>query len=692
MALAVISFWGHALAAMLFGALTLWLVRPGQRFAHARPLAAASFVTAGWAIASAMNGPEASLTAIAEALRNIAWLGLMFSIWRAAYAEQRPVAITSVYGVATVVFGLAIMLDTTALLSLESDVFARPMQVTSQLLKTMGAVAGLVLVHNLYNAATPDGRAAIRVPMIALSVMWLYGMNSSAAAYFEGAPVSDLGALAGVVMCAVGGLFWLGISESRRSRINLSRSATFQSLGFVAIAAYLALVWLVSSTAQAFVPGSARAIQVGFIFGSSVAAIALLPSARFRAWLRVKLAKNLFQHRYDYRAEWVRFTDTIGRPADDAAALDMRIIQAVADIVEAPAGLLLVPDEGGALIVQTRWNCDPAAPAAAAGKDLVGYLASGRIVEVDIVRGDGDGEESRIIPEWLLAIPEAWAIVPLIHFDRVAGVLVLMRPPVGRTLDWEDFDLLRVVARQAASYLAEARGHEALADAQQFDEFNRRFAFIAHDIKNLASQLGLVTRNAEKHLANPAFQADMIATLDSSTAKLNDLLARLSQHSKIAAADTQAMRIGPVIEKLAAARRGVHPIVIGGDLDCFVETDPVRLEQALLQILQNAIDASPDGEPVSVRVQMRSGEAIVTIEDKGCGMSSHFVRHMLFKPFASTKEAGFGIGAYEARALIVAMGGRLDVSSREGEGTRFQIALPAARERIAHHQPEKLVA
>jgi signal transduction histidine kinase len=64
--------------------------------------------------------------------------------------------------------------------------------------------------------------------------------------------------------------------------------------------------------------------------------------------------------------------------------------------------------------------------------------------------------------------------------------------------------------------------------------------------------------------------------------------------------------------------------------------------------------------------------------DRGGGMSPGFVRDQLFRPFVSTKPNGFGIGAYEARELVRAMDGRLDVSSREGEGTRFRILLATA--------------
>ena len=90
---------------------------------------------------------------------------------------------------------------------------------------------------------------------------------------------------------------------------------------------------------------------------------------------------------------------------------------------------------------------------------------------------------------------------------------MLAAPEFRRALDWEDFDLLRTAGRQAASSLAEAQGQEALANAQRFEEFNRRFAFILHDMKNLVSQLSLLSRNAERHADNPEFRADMVATL-----------------------------------------------------------------------------------------------------------------------------------------------------------------------------------
>ncbi len=84
------------------------------------------------------------------------------------------------------------------------------------------------------------------------------------------------------------------------------------------------------------------------------------------------------------------------------------------------------------------------------------------------------------------------------------------------------------------------------------------------------------------------------------------------------------------------------------------------------------------GQPVFVSVSTRGTSGIIEIIDSGAGMSPEFVRAKLFKPFVSSKQGGFGIGAYEARELLRAMNGRLDVESREGLGSRFVIHLPLA--------------
>ena len=106
--------------------------------------------------------------------------------------------------------------------------------------------------------------------------------------------------------------------------------------------------------------------------------------------------------------------------------------------------------------------------------------------------------------------------------------------------------------------------------------------------------------------------------------------------------------------------------------------DPAGLEQLLRHLVQNAIEASPADAPVTLAIGADGTHVTIDVIDRGCGMSPAFVRDKLFKPFVSSKPDGFGIGAFEARQLAAAMGGQIEVASREGEGTRFRVRLNAA--------------
>ena len=463
--------------------------------------------------------------------------------------------------------------------------------------------------------------------------------------------------------------------------VSPSRTVVVRVLAIIASLVYLAAAAILMAAVEPlglFYEWAARLLGV---FGATLAAMTLMPNGRARSWLKLQLAKHLFRHRYDYREEWLRFTHRLGdvRPSEELA---VRIERALADITESPTARLFVPGTSGRLEPAGTGLWPEGVTAGFANEFARMIERNARILDGDglrarTVNAAGTEEERALAPSWLIEDETIWAGVPLIHGDRLAGVVLLGRPPVDRRLDWEDYDLLSVAGRQVASHLAEAQGQEALAEARRFHEFNRRFAFIVHDVKNLASQLGLVARNAERHADNPAFRADMVATLKDSVARLDGLLQRLSPQTARADAPHATAPMA-VLETIAQRCRAQHPIHLTGRADIYALFDPTRLETALGHLVQNAIEASDPHEPVWLSVERRGLDVEVAVLDRGRGMPAEFVRHGLFVPFESTKTGGFGIGAFEARALIAGMGGRLEVESREGEGTRFAIVLPAA--------------
>ena len=671
----LITFWSYALAAATFAGLLIWRLRVAAQRDGQRLVLGAFAMTACWAWLSAIDAGD-PLTGFAETARNLMWVSLLYSLSASSGARHHGVRL--VYGAVSAVFGLQLVVAT---LSLFVRNGALPQ--TAILLSITAAAGSLVLVHNLYGQAAPASRSAIRFVMLGLALMWTYDLNLYTFAYLDLDAAAGLLDWRGAAVALTAPLFALGAKQDGGWRVRLSRAATFQSLSLLAICAYFAVMTVLATALRGSGWDWSGNLLVLLLAAMTVAAMVLLPSASARSWAKVKVAKHLFEHRYDYRSEWLRFTDTLGRAGVDAPPLGERVIKAFADILDAPGGLLLVKDGAGAIATTAAWHWpggNPGASELEASSDFWRALeASGWIIELDAVRRrvghakDGPAE----VPAWVAGHDQAWAGVPLIHNGKLFGLILLAAPEYRRALDWEDFDLLRTAGRQAASSLAEAHGQEALSNAQRFEEFNRRFAFIIHDIKNLVSQLSLLSRNAERHADNEEFRADMIATLKSSVGKMNDLLARLAPQATPVVRRSEPMELRPILSWAIAAKRQSREVQLVGDAALRAVVDPSGLEQAVGHLLQNAVEASPPDKPVIVRVAAHGDSVLVTIADQGCGMDGDFVRNRLFQPFASTKAQGFGIGSFEARSLIAAMGGRLSVDSQPGRGTIFTIKLAA---------------
>jgi len=670
--------WGHALAAVLFAAIGIFILRWRDEAAERRMLAAAVLLTSCWSLYVSFGGVDKPLTGVGENIRNAAWLLLLFVMLRSGAAERAGpmVAIGSVYAA---VAGLILLQTFTDLIWRQlpdaSDLHRTLVQV-SLTLHMMTAVGGLMLVHHLYVSWPPPQRGRVALLLGALAAMWTYDFNLYVIGYFAIDRANELYALRGPFMALLAPVIAAGLRRDRAPPVQLSRALAFRAFSMISMTLYVIMIAAAAVAIELIAGPYARVIEIGCVFFMAVSALVLLPSPRMRALWKVQVAKHLFQHRYDYRTEWMRFGDTIGRPGTDAPPIGERVAKAVADITDSPAAILMLRSDDGALTFETQWSWNGGLSHEAVVPAPLALLIerSGWIIDIDqgpTIQEMGD------TPGWMRADPQAWALVPLIHFGRLIGAILLARPAIDRRLDWEDLDMLSTAGRQAASYLSEAQGQQALDDAQRFDEFNRRFAFIIHDVKNLVSQLSLLARNAERHADNPDFRADMLLTLKESVGKMNDMLARLSQHHKTRAEDPQPMSLSGVAGRVASGRSRQHEIHLTGSAPLAL-ADPARVEQIIVHLLQNAIDASDAGNPVEIRLGGDERSATVDVIDQGRGMTVEYIRSYLFKPFSSSKAGGFGIGAFEARALAQTMGGSVEVESKPGVGSRFTLRLPLA--------------
>jgi len=361
-------------------------------------------------------------------------------------------------------------------------------------------------------------------------------------------------------------------------------------------------------------------------------------------------------------------------------------LRTLAELLESPGGGLWVFRESwNQFLPVAHWSLRAELAALSPGDPALAAFEDEACVLLDLT--EPGANNSALI--WHERFPAAWLVVPLRYRSMLVGAVLVNRPRAQRQLDWEDRNLIALVALQLAAYLVQEETAQALADARQLEEFNKRFAFILHDIKNAIGQLGLLVRNAEQFGHDENFRKDMVITLRHSVEKLQELLVQLKGGGKpTTSSDDQSTDITACIADLIQEKQkqGLKIEMRGRPDSIQVKLHDAKAFLGIMdQIILNAIDASPEGVTVSVSVEMLGSFLHVSIEDNGPGMSQQFITEELFRPLRTTKGKGFGIGAYQARETMRDLGGEISVRSKLGEGTAITLSLPvsAAERKVA---------
>lgn len=266
-------------------------------------------------------------------------------------------------------------------------------------------------------------------------------------------------------------------------------------------------------------------------------------------------------------------------------------------------------------------------------------------------------------------------VIPLLEGELLTGFIVLGEQMVpDEQYRYEDYDLMKTIARQVSVAIQHQRLSEQLTQAKAMEAVGNLATFVAHDLKNLAATVSLVVENAREHLDNPEFQKDMLSSLGNTTKKMHALIGRLRNLG-----ERELLHMRPV-DLLAAARKSAQmvqgrTIAVQGTRE-LVMGDHDEIQKVLLNLFLNAVEASEPGTPILAEVGS-DGTPFIRVTDSGCGMSPLFIRNELFAPFRTSKATGLGIGLYQCRQIVEAHGGTIEVSSVEGAGTVFTVWLPA---------------
>jgi putative PEP-CTERM system histidine kinase len=657
--------------ALAFLALIVLMVLQGRTSRAGVAILGCCIASLIWASATALTAPVAALSAL-DSLRLSAWL--LFAVALVTIRAGDGSGLGRAYLFGAVGFCFAAIVDDAWTLVVSPDATAL---YTSQLLIRIGfGVAGLLTIENFWRNTEPERRWHVWPLCVAIGGLFAYELFLFSDAFITRGRV-DAGLTLGrpIVAAFMAPLLALAMARNREWRVDIhvSRQVVLHTATLVASGCFLVAVAVVAILLRGFGGDWGLVLQLAMLFGSIVVLATVLSSGSVRRRLKFLISRNFYTHRYDYRVEWLKFIELVSEPKV-GEELSVRIIRALAEFVDSPAGVLWSFSRGIGYYPTAAWKRPiPGDCKVSIDDPFVFGFRNGSWIQA---RSSEAGENS-----WPIASEKAWLAVPLSHRTEVIGFVVLDRATHMINPDWEAFDLLRAAGRQAASYLAEERSTRVLRDSELLTEYSKRFAFVVHDIKNLASQLNLIVSNAARHIGDPEFQRDMLKTVEDSVARMNNLLSQL----KADAAPHPPRLLNPnLVVSAVAAEFADAPVAVEARDEigaCAVTIDPERLRSALIHLVQNAVDVSCPGDRVIISSHRFGTRLLIEVTDNGPGMDDAFVRDELFLPFRSTKSGGYGIGAFQTRELIRMAGGDLEVISEKGFGTRMRIILPLVSER-----------
>jgi two-component system sensor histidine kinase HydH len=233
--------------------------------------------------------------------------------------------------------------------------------------------------------------------------------------------------------------------------------------------------------------------------------------------------------------------------------------------------------------------------------------------------------------------------------------------------------------RRAGIELDRARAQALREAAARTRDLETVSAKLAHEIRNpLVAIKGLVQLLAR----GPSGERDLkrfevvLSEVDRLETIVGDYLsfARPFESLKLSRAALVPLlnEVARVVEGQAAAQ-GVRVSVSGEEIA--VTGDENRLKQALLNLLTNALEATPPGGKISLSARRRADRAELVVEDSGRGMAADFVGRV-GTPFLTTREHGTGLGVAIARGIAEQHGGELCFESEEQRGTRATLSVP----------------
>ncbi len=286
--------------------------------------------------------------------------------------------------------------------------------------------------------------------------------------------------------------------------VYVSQQILYRSMVLLTVGIYLLGIGLMGEGMKYFGDWSQRAVAISVAFGAGLGLIVTLLSETVRRKVKVFINKNFYRNKYDYRNQWLQFTDHLSsaKSSDD---LLRSIITGFCDTFGMGCGaLFLLEQERDTYQVAVSIGIDNATLTFPEKDAVTEFITSGGWVnDHQQVSKNFEDEEQK---EFFTNNSITFAI-PLITDERMGGFVMLGRL-LNRheTFNNEDFDLMKTLAKQASSALLNLRLSDQLSRSREMEAMGRVSTFVMHDLKNLVSALSLMLDNAQEYIADTEFR------------------------------------------------------------------------------------------------------------------------------------------------------------------------------------------
>ena len=422
------------------------------------------------------------------------------------------------------------------------------------------------------------------------------------------------------------------------------------------------------------------------IFAAVIGIASVLLSDRLRLKRKRFISRHFKRPQYEYQMIWEDFTKRTTSVTHTGELCNI-IVMMVSETLEILSVSIWLVDEKqerlsfGGSTVFTAAQAEELKFSGQGGANLIRAMVD-QTMPVDLVgREDDWGEDLKRTYGLETKESRIRYCVPLNAAGHLIGIMTLSEKVFYAPLTFEESELVKTIADQAAAGLLNLRLSDSLRQAKELEAFQSMSAFFMHDLKNLASKLSLVTQNLPIHMDNPEFRKDALKTISQSVSKINAMSSRLSLLSQKLDLSFEETALNDLVAASVSDVKEYVKAPISQDLDTLppLSIDREQIHKVLENLLMNAYDALGADGQITVVTRSQDKWLEISVKDNGYGMSKEYMEKHLFRPFQTTKKQGMGIGLYHCKTIVEAHGGRIEVESEEGTGTTFRVLLPLAR-------------